>query len=188
MEADLATMEKKGMPTGLFVTHPLTGERVAGLGRQLRADGLRRRRGDGRAGARPARLRVREEVRPADPARSSTSTARPYSDRRRGRRGTPSTARCVNSGQYDGLDFDAAIDAIAQDLKAQGLGEQAGAAGACATGASRASATGAARSRSIHCAGLRRRAGARRPAAGACCPRTSCPTAPAIRSPSARRS
>src|SRR4029077_7138382 len=29
MEADLATMEKKGMPTGLFVTHPLTGDKVA---------------------------------------------------------------------------------------------------------------------------------------------------------------
>ena len=28
MEADLATMEKKGMPTGLSVTHPLTGEKV----------------------------------------------------------------------------------------------------------------------------------------------------------------
>jgi leucyl-tRNA synthetase len=28
MEADLATMEKKGVPTGLFVEHPLTGEPV----------------------------------------------------------------------------------------------------------------------------------------------------------------
>ncbi len=28
MEADLATMEKKGMPTGLSVAHPLTGEQV----------------------------------------------------------------------------------------------------------------------------------------------------------------
>jgi len=28
MEADLATMEKKGMPTGIFVQHPLTGEKV----------------------------------------------------------------------------------------------------------------------------------------------------------------
>jgi leucyl-tRNA synthetase len=27
-EADIATMEKKGMPTGIFVTHPLTGEQV----------------------------------------------------------------------------------------------------------------------------------------------------------------
>jgi leucyl-tRNA synthetase len=26
MEADIATMEKKGMPTGLKVRHPLTGE------------------------------------------------------------------------------------------------------------------------------------------------------------------
>jgi leucyl-tRNA synthetase len=50
-EAELATQEKKGVPTGLTVTHPLTGAAVAGLGRQLRADGLRRRRGDGRAGA-----------------------------------------------------------------------------------------------------------------------------------------
>ena len=28
MEAELAVMEKKGMPTGLFVTHPLSGEKV----------------------------------------------------------------------------------------------------------------------------------------------------------------
>ena len=28
MEADLATMEKKGVPTGLFVLHPLTGESI----------------------------------------------------------------------------------------------------------------------------------------------------------------
>jgi leucyl-tRNA synthetase len=27
MEADMATMEKKGVPTGLFVNHPLTGDR-----------------------------------------------------------------------------------------------------------------------------------------------------------------
>ncbi len=27
-EVDVATMEKKGMPTGLFVTHPLTGDKV----------------------------------------------------------------------------------------------------------------------------------------------------------------
>jgi leucyl-tRNA synthetase len=28
IEADLATMEKKGMPTGISVTHPLTGEKI----------------------------------------------------------------------------------------------------------------------------------------------------------------
>ena len=31
---------------------------------------------------------------------------------------------CVNSGKYDGLDYDAAVDAIAADLKAKGLGDK----------------------------------------------------------------
>ena len=52
MEADVATVEKRGMATGLHVRHPLTGERDRGLGRELRADELWRGRGHGRAGAR----------------------------------------------------------------------------------------------------------------------------------------
>ena len=32
--------------------------------------------------------------------------------------------RCVNSGKYDGLDFHAAVDAVAADLKRLGLGEK----------------------------------------------------------------
>ncbi len=48
------------------------------LGRQLRADGLRRRRRDGRSRARRARLRVRAEIRAADQA-----------GHRRARRGVP---------------------------------------------------------------------------------------------------
>lgn len=28
MEADIATMEKKGMPTGLHVLHPITGAQI----------------------------------------------------------------------------------------------------------------------------------------------------------------
>ena len=65
----LATMEKKGMRDR--ARRPPSADRRsgAGLGRQLRAHGLRRGRGDGRAGARRARLRVREEIRPADPSR-----------------------------------------------------------------------------------------------------------------------
>ncbi len=42
------------------------------LRRRLRADGLRHRRDHGRPRARPARLRVRAGVRPADPLRSSS--------------------------------------------------------------------------------------------------------------------
>ena len=78
MEAELAQIEKKGMPTGMFVTHPLSGREDAGLGRQLRADGLRRRRGDGRAGARRARLRVRAEVQAADQAGDPPSARRAH--------------------------------------------------------------------------------------------------------------
>ena len=64
-EAELATMEKKGMPTGFSSRIRSPARRRSRLGRQLRADGLRRRRGDGRAGARRARLRLRAEIRPA---------------------------------------------------------------------------------------------------------------------------
>ncbi|MCY1358958.1 hypothetical protein D9M69_455080 [compost metagenome] len=47
---------------------PADRRQAAGLGRQLRADELRRRRRDGRAGPRRARLRLRPQVRPADQA------------------------------------------------------------------------------------------------------------------------
>ena len=39
-----------------------------------------------------------------------------YADKERG--------RCVNSGKYDGLDYAAAVDAIAADLKAKDLGDK----------------------------------------------------------------
>ncbi len=57
-EAEIAQMEKKGMPTGLLRQHPHLWRTGAGVGGQLRAHDLRRRRRDGRARARRARLRV----------------------------------------------------------------------------------------------------------------------------------
>ena len=122
MEAELAQIEKKGMPTGFFATPPAHRRKAPGVGRQLRADGLRRRRGDGRAGARRARLRVRAEVQAADQAGDPPSARRP---------GRPpwkpeyaEYGDCINSGKYDGLDYQAAIDAIAADLAKKGLGEK----------------------------------------------------------------
>ena len=61
------------------------GQRRAdpGVRGRLRADGVRHRRDHGRPGARRARLRVRDGVRPADPRGSSRATSCP----------TPATAR-----------------------------------------------------------------------------------------------
>ena len=187
IEADLATMEKKGMPTGLSVEHPLTGENGRGVGRQLRADGLRRRRGDGRARARRARLRVREEVRAADPAgdrrrRRAFSTdawqpwyedkaARPLRAFGQVRRASPTRRRSTRSPPTSRR------RAWARRRSRSG----------CATGASRASATGARRSRSST-ARRAARCPCRTTTCRSCCPRTACRTAAATRSPSARTS
>ena len=48
-EAEMATMEKRGMDTGITAMHPLTGETSSCLGRQLCLDGIWLRRGNGRA-------------------------------------------------------------------------------------------------------------------------------------------
>ena len=53
-EADMATMEKKGMALGIDAIHPLTGEKVPGVDSQLRPDGLRYRRCHGGTRPRPA--------------------------------------------------------------------------------------------------------------------------------------
>src|SRR5512143_2839999 len=124
MEADLATMDKKGMPTGLFVTHPLTGDKVAvWVGNYVLMA-----YGDGAVMGVPAHderdfafaqkygLPIRQVI--AVPGETfSTDAWRPwYEDKTRG--------RCVNSGKYDGLAYEEAVDAIAADLAAKGLGEK----------------------------------------------------------------
>jgi hypothetical protein len=50
----------------------------------------------------------------------------------------------VNSGKYDGLSYKAAVDAVAADLAAKGVGEKKPP-GVCATGAFRVNVTGARR-------------------------------------------
>jgi leucyl-tRNA synthetase len=92
------------------------------VGRQLRADELRRRRRDGRAGPRRARLRVRQEIR-CRSSRSSPWATSPTPDAWQEWYGSKDGV-CVNSGKYDGLGYEAAVDAIAADLAAQGIGEK----------------------------------------------------------------
>ena len=76
-------MEKTGVPTGAYAINPLSRRTRADLGDQLRAGRIRHRRGDGRAGARRARLRFREKARIAD--RASDRAGRRHRRTRRGR-------------------------------------------------------------------------------------------------------
>ncbi|MCL2523134.1 MAG: leucine--tRNA ligase [Betaproteobacteria bacterium] len=123
-EADLATMEKKGLPTGLFVTHPLTGEPVeVWVGNYVLMS-----YGDGAVMAVPAhderdfafalkyRLPIKQVVAVDGESFSDRQWAEWYADKQNG--------KLVNSGKYDGLGYEAAVDAIAADLAAKDLGEK----------------------------------------------------------------
>jgi leucyl-tRNA synthetase len=59
-------VEKEGFDTGRASINPFTSNPCR-LGRELRARRVRHGRGDGRAGARRARLRVRAQIPAADP-------------------------------------------------------------------------------------------------------------------------
>src|SRR5262249_45378514 len=118
------TMEKKGMRTGLFVTHPLTGDKVeVWVGNYVLMA-----YGDGAVMGVPAHderdfafakkygLRIRQVI-AIDGENFSTDAWQPwYEDKARG--------RCVTPGKYDGLAYEPAVDAIAADLAAKGLGEK----------------------------------------------------------------
>ncbi|CAG0972111.1 leucyl-tRNA synthetase [Burkholderiales bacterium] len=124
IEADVATMEKEGVPTGLHVTHPLTGGEVeVWVGNYVLMA-----YGDGAVMGVPAHderdfvfarkysLPILPVIAVAGETFDDTRWQPWYEDKARG--------RCVNSGMYDGLAYDAAVDAIASDLAAKGLGEK----------------------------------------------------------------
>jgi leucyl-tRNA synthetase len=121
MEADLATLEKKGMPAGVSVTHPLTGEQVPlwvgnyvlmgyGEGAVMGVPGHDQRDFEF---ATQYQLPIKAVVRPKDSALDQPLKAAYIEN-----------GVCFNSGKYDGLDYRQAVDAIAADLKAKGLGDK----------------------------------------------------------------
>ncbi|MDD2990589.1 MAG: leucine--tRNA ligase [Zoogloea sp.] len=123
MEADMATMEKEGLPTGLFVTHPLTGKQVeVWVGNYVLMS-----YGDGAVMGVPAHderdfafakkysLPIEQVVAVGDKPYSLDAWQEWYGSK---------DGACVNSGKYDGLGYEAAVDAIAADLAAQGIGEK----------------------------------------------------------------
>jgi len=120
MEADLATMEKKGLPTGLTVTHPLTGAAVPVWVGNYVLMGY----GEGAVMGVPAHderdfafaqkyaLPIRQVIDVAGQAYSTDAWQPWYGD----------AGVCVASGAYDGLGQSEAIARIAADLQAKGLG------------------------------------------------------------------
>jgi leucyl-tRNA synthetase len=124
MEADMATMEKEGMPTGFHVTHPLTGAQIeVWIGNYvLMAYGEGAVMGvpahDERdfAFARKYGLPIPQVIAIEGETFSTDAWAEWYADKQRG--------VCVNSGKYDGLAHQAAVDAIAADLAAKDLGRK----------------------------------------------------------------
>jgi len=150
-EADMATMEKKGMATGISVTHPLTGEQIpVWVGNYVKGD-----YGDGAVMAVPAHderdfafagrygLPIKAVIAPASWQGKPFGTEEGFIEDASICKKWPillldddsaeldwcawekvfeEHGICVNSGKYDGLDFNQASDAIAADLEALGLG------------------------------------------------------------------
>ena len=123
-EAELALKEKEGMPTGLFVTHPLTGAQVeVWVGNYVLMS-----YGDGAVMGVPAHderdfafalkysLPI-AQVTAVEGARfSATAWQEHYADKQK--------CVCVNSGVLDGLGHAEAVDKVAQLLAEKGLGEK----------------------------------------------------------------
>jgi leucyl-tRNA synthetase len=123
-EADVATMEKKGMPTGFFVTHPLTQEKVeVWIGNYVLMS-----YGEGAVMGVPAHderdfafakkyaLPIKQVVALEGKTYSTDAWEEWYAEKGAG--------TLVNSGKYDGLNFEEATTEIAADLKAQNLGDK----------------------------------------------------------------
>jgi leucyl-tRNA synthetase len=121
MEAELATQEKKGRDTGLYVIHPLTGARLPVWIANYVLMGY----GEGAVMAVPAHderdfefatqysLPVRPVIKPTD-SDLPVPLAQAYVEH----------GVTFDSGEFSGLAFQTAVDAIAAALQQKGLGEK----------------------------------------------------------------
>ena len=123
-EAELATQEKKGVPTGLYVTHPLTGEKVQVWVGNYVLMGY----GDGAVMGVPAHderdfafaLKYGIEIKQVVLVDGETFDYHQwndwYGDKQRG--------VTINSDSFSGLSYKDAVNAVAHALEQKGLGEK----------------------------------------------------------------
>ena len=120
-EADMATQEKMGLPTSLFVEHPLTGEKLP----VWVANYVLMHYGDGAVMAVPAHderdfefaTKYNLPIKPVVRTSAGDESPAPWQD------AYNEHGPLINSGEFDGLDFDAAFAAIEAALTAKGLGQ-----------------------------------------------------------------
>jgi len=125
-EAELATQEKRGIDTGLSARHPLTGAELPVWIANYVLIGY----GEGAIMAVPAHderdfefankygLPIRQVIQPEAPGHD-------YDDRHwQDWYTAKENVRLVNSGDYDGLDFQAGFDAIVDALEEKGRGQR----------------------------------------------------------------
>ena len=123
-EAELATQEKKGVPTGLFVTHPITGQQVeVWVGNYVLMS-----YGDGAVMGVPAHderdfafakkygIEIQQVIAVDGETFSTDAWQEWYGDKQKG--------QCVNSGVLDGLGHKDAVNKVADILIAKGVGEK----------------------------------------------------------------
>ncbi|MGB0721315.1 MAG: leucine--tRNA ligase [Gammaproteobacteria bacterium] len=120
-EAEMETMEKKGMPIGRMALHPISGEAVPiyaanfvlmgyGTGAVMAVPGHDQRDWEF---ATKYGIGIKPVIRPAD-AEGVDISAAAHTDK----------GVLFNSGEFDGLDFSGAFEAIATKLEAEGKGER----------------------------------------------------------------
>jgi len=120
-EADMATMEKRGMATGMSVRHPLTGAELPvwvanfvlmsyGSGAVMSVPGHDQRDWEF---ATKYNLPILQVIEPREGESADLSQCA-YTEK----------GNLINSGAFDGLDFQTAFDAIVGELATKGLGEK----------------------------------------------------------------
>ncbi len=121
-EAEIATMEKKGMATGLYAIHPLTNEQVP----IMVANFVLMDYGTGAVMAVPAHdqrdyefarkynLNIKAVIRPKDQQQADVSE-HSFEDK---------TGIVYNSGEFDGLDFHQAFNAVADKIESLNKGHR----------------------------------------------------------------